>query len=68
MTLWATARGSIFTLTWTDATTGETRTRAGMQVQRIEGSRLAETWLMLDKLGSKWPDAVGQEHWTSKRP
>jgi hypothetical protein len=46
----------------------ETRTRAGMQVYRIEGGRLAETWLTLDKLGSKWPDAVGQEHWTSKRP
>jgi hypothetical protein len=57
-----------FTLKWTDANTGEARTRAGMQVYRVEGGRLAETWLMLDKLGSAWPDAVGQEHWTSKRP
>ena len=57
-----------FNLTWTDASTGETQTRAGMQLYRIEGGKLAETWLTLLKLGSAWPDAVGQEHWTSKRP
>ena len=33
----------------------------------IEGGKLAETWLTLLKLGSAWPDAAGQEHWTSKR-
>jgi hypothetical protein len=54
-----------FNLTWTDASTGETRTRAGMQLYRIEAGKLAETWLTLLKLGSAWPDAVGQEHWTS---
>jgi hypothetical protein len=54
-------------LTWTDASTGETRTRASMQLYRVEGGKLAETWLTLLKLGSAWPDAVGQEHWTSRR-
>jgi len=56
-----------FTLTRTDASDGETRTRAGMQLYRIEEGRLAETWLTLLKVGSAWPDAAGQEHWTSKR-
>ncbi len=56
-----------FTLMWTDPSTGETRTRAGMQTYRAEGGKLAETWLSLLKLGSAWPDAAGQEHWTSKR-
>jgi hypothetical protein len=55
-----------FTLKWTDASTGETRTRAGMQVYRVERGKLAETWLTLLKPGSAWPDAGGQEHWTSK--
>jgi hypothetical protein len=54
-----------FTLKWTDASTGEARTRAGMQLYRIERGKLAETWLTLLKVGSAWPDAVGQEHWTS---
>lgn len=56
-----------FTLKWTDPSTSETRTRAGMQAYRVEGGKLAETWLLLQKLGSAWPDAAGQEHWTSKR-
>ena len=56
-----------FTLRWTDASTGEARTRAGMQLYRVEGGKLAETWLTLLKLGSAWPDSAGQEHWTSKR-
>ena len=56
-----------FTLTWTDPSTGETRTRAGMQLYRVEGGKLAKTWLTLLKLGSAWPDAAGQEHWTTKR-
>ena len=41
--------------------------RAGMQVYRIEDSKLAETWLMFQPLGSAWPAAAGLEHWTSKR-
>jgi SnoaL-like domain len=36
-----------FTLKWTDPKTGETRTRAGTQIHRIEAGKLAETWLML---------------------
>jgi hypothetical protein len=56
-----------FTLMWTDTSTGETRTRAGMQFYRIEGGKLAETWLLLHNPGSTWPDAAGQEHSTSKR-
>jgi hypothetical protein len=55
-------------LKWTDAKTGETRTRAGMQLYRIEAGKLAETWLMLRQLGSAWADAVAQEHWTSPPP
>jgi hypothetical protein len=55
-----------FNLTWTDPSTSETRTRAGMQLYRVEGGKLAETWLTLLKLGSAWPDTAGQERWTSK--
>jgi hypothetical protein len=54
-----------FTLKWTDANTSEIRTRAGMQVYRIEAGKLEETWLMFQPLGSAWLDAVAQEHWTS---
>jgi hypothetical protein len=38
-----------------------------MQLYRIEGGKLAETWLTLFKVGSAWPDAARQEHWTSKQ-
>lgn len=54
-----------FTLTWTDPTTGDSCTRAGMQLYRTEDARLVETWLMLSPLGSAWPDLVAQERWTS---
>jgi hypothetical protein len=57
-----------FTLKWTDSNTGETRTRAGLQVNRIAAGKLAETWLMFRPLSSAWPDAVAQEHWTSPPP
>jgi predicted SnoaL-like aldol condensation-catalyzing enzyme len=57
-----------FTLKWTDSKNGETRTRAGMQVYRIEDGKLAETWLMFQPPGSAWTDAVAQEHWTSLPP
>ncbi|MES2188487.1 MAG: nuclear transport factor 2 family protein [Pseudomonadota bacterium] len=57
-----------FTLQWTDAKTGETRTRAGMQLYRIEAGKLAETWLTLLPLGTAWPDAVAQKTWTSTPP
>jgi hypothetical protein len=57
-----------FTLKWTDPKTGEPRTRAGMQVYRIEAGKLSETWLQFQPLGSAWTDAVAQEHWTSLPP
>src|SRR5271154_222177 len=46
-----------FEFKWTDAKPRETRTRAGMQSYRIEGGKLAETWLSLQPLGSMWTDA-----------
>ena len=57
-----------FEFKWTDPKTGETRTRAGMQIYRIEDGKLAETWLMLQPLGSAWTDAVAQDQWTSPPP
>jgi hypothetical protein len=57
-----------FTFKWPDPKTGEARTRAGMQVYRIEAGKLAETWLVLQPLGSAWTDAAAQEHWTSPPP
>jgi SnoaL-like domain len=57
-----------FTLKGTDSDTGMTRTRAGMQVYRIEAGKLAETWLMFQPLGSAWTDAVVQERSTSPPP
>jgi SnoaL-like domain len=57
-----------YTHKWIDPKTGEPRTRAGMQVYRIEAGKLAETWLMFQPVGSAWSDAVAQEHWTSPPP
>jgi hypothetical protein len=57
-----------FAFKWTDPKTGEPRSRAGMQSYRIEAGKLAETWLLLQPLGSAWTDAVAQEHWTSPPP
>ena len=57
-----------FAFKWSDPKTGEPRSRAGMQSYRIEAGKLAETWLALLPLGSAWPDAVAQEHWTSLPP
>jgi hypothetical protein len=56
-----------FNLVWDDASTGEKRSRAGMQSYRIGGGKLAETWLSVLPLGSAWPDVRRQERWTSKR-
>jgi hypothetical protein len=39
-----------------------------MQVYRIEGGKLAETWLRFQPFGSAWDDAVEQERWTSEPP
>ena len=57
-----------FAFKWTDPKTGEPRSRAGMQSYRIDAGKLVETWLILQALGSAWPDAVAQEHWTSPPP
>jgi SnoaL-like domain len=57
-----------FAFKWRDSTTGEPRSRAGMQSYRIEAGKLAETWLVLQPLGSTWTDAVSQDHWTSQPP
>jgi hypothetical protein len=56
-----------FNLTWNDTATGEKHFRAGMQSYRIEGGKLAETWLSLLPHGSAWPDVGRQQRWTSKR-
>lgn len=56
-----------FCMNWNDAGSGERRSRAGFQVYRIEAGKLAETWVMFFGLGSSWPDAAGQERWTSAR-
>jgi SnoaL-like polyketide cyclase len=57
-----------FTFKWSDPTTGAPITRAGMQSYRIEGGKLAETWIALLPPVSVWPDLVAQDTWTRKRP
>jgi len=57
-----------FTMKWTEQTSGEVRTRAGLQAYRIENGKLAETWVMLQPLGSAWSDPVAQASWTSPPP
>ena len=57
-----------FSFKWTDAKTGEPCSRAGMQSYRIEGGKLAETWVTLLPLGSAWADTLAQERWTSPPP
>jgi SnoaL-like domain len=57
-----------FAFKWPDPKTGQPQSRAGMQSYRIEGGKLAETWLILQPLGSAWTDDVAQEHWTSPPP
>jgi predicted SnoaL-like aldol condensation-catalyzing enzyme len=56
-----------FTMTWTDRSSGEKRSRAGMQTYRVENGLLAETWVILQPPGSAWNDPVAQESWTSPR-
>ena len=57
-----------FSFVWPDPTTGERRSRAGMQSYRIEDGKLAETWITLLPLATAWTDAAAQERWTVKRP
>jgi hypothetical protein len=55
-----------FTFVWPDAANGEKRSRAGMQSYRIEGGKLAETWITMLGLGTTWADEP-QERWTSRK-
>jgi hypothetical protein len=57
-----------FEFRWTDPDTDQPRTQAGLQCYRIEGGKLAETWISLLPVGSAWPDSVAQETWTSTPP
>jgi len=57
-----------FAFKWTDVASGEPRSRAGFQSYRVEGGKLAETWVMLLPLGSAWNDVAAQPHWTSPPP
>jgi hypothetical protein len=44
---------------WTDKDSGEPRTLAAMQVYRVEGGKLAETWLISKPIGSAWGELAG---------
>jgi hypothetical protein len=57
-----------FTFKWRDPKSGEPVTQAGMQSYRLKDGKLAETWIVLQPLGSTWPDPVAQERWTSAPP
>ena len=57
-----------FTFNWRDPKTDQPVTQAGMQSYRTENGKLAETWIMLQPIGSKWSDPIAQERWTSLPP
>ena len=57
-----------FTFRWRDPNSNQAVTQAGMQSYRLKDGKLAETWIVLQPLGSTWPDPVAQEHWTSPVP
>ncbi|KJC39638.1 hypothetical protein UB31_29980 [Bradyrhizobium sp. LTSP849] len=57
-----------FTFRWRDPNSNLPVTQAGMQSYRLEDGKLAETWIVLQPLGSNWPDPVAQDHWTSPVP
>ena len=46
-----------FTMRWTDLESRELRTRAGLQSYRTEAGQLAETWVVLQPVGSARPAA-----------
>ncbi|MDX2204243.1 MAG: ester cyclase [Hyphomicrobiaceae bacterium] len=54
-----------FTMRWTDQASGAVRTRAGLQSYRVEAGRLAETWVLMQPLGTAWSDAVAQPNWST---
>jgi len=45
-----------FEFTWPNSATGEIHSRAGMQSYRIEGGKLAETWVTMLAPGTTWSD------------
>ena len=53
-----------FTHTWADVATGEPRTRAGLQLYRVQDGKLAESWLTLLEPGATWPDGAAHDGWT----
>jgi hypothetical protein len=53
-----------FMFRWAEAE-GGTVTRSGMQSYRIEGGRLAETWIAMQPVGSKWTDKP-QPTWVTR--
>jgi hypothetical protein len=55
-----------FAFIWPDPASGERRSRAGMQSYRIEGGKLAETWITMLGLGTAWGDEP-QERWTLRK-
>ena len=54
-----------FEFRWIDPKSGASQTQAGLQAYRIENGKLAETWISLLPVGSRWPDPVAQDTWTS---
>ena len=44
------------TLFWSDPDTGQSVTRAALQVYRVEDGRMAETWVAYQGEGSAWPE------------
>lgn len=46
-----------FTMRWTDLASSQPRSRAGVQIYRVEGGKLAETWVTWRDEDSAWPDA-----------
>jgi SnoaL-like domain len=57
-----------FMFKWRDPKSGEPLTQAGMQSYRLKDGKLAETWIVLQPLGSTWTDPVAQERWTTPIP
>lgn len=55
-----------FAFVWFDSATGERHSRSGMQSYRIEGGKLAETWITMLGLGTLWADEP-QERWTRRK-
>jgi hypothetical protein len=53
-----------FMFRWTD-TEGKIITRAGMQRYRLDGDRLAETWIAMQPVGSTWTETP-QPSWTTR--